>query len=83
MRIRPDSRPNAIVWYWFEKEFTKGQAFPSVSWALGSDWGVSTRPNMTAAEYKTMAIARMEAIYGPRPNADATLSAIIGSMGKD
>jgi hypothetical protein len=65
--LRPDNRPDAVVWYWFEKEFSKGAEFPSVSWALGSDWGVGTRPNITAAEYKQMATARMEVIYGPRP----------------
>lgn len=67
MLHRPDSRPSDIVWKWFEIEFTKGVAYPSVSWALGSDWGVGTRPNMTPTEYKQFAYDRMTAIYGPKP----------------
>jgi hypothetical protein len=62
---RPDHRPADVVWYWFEQEFSKGQQFPSVSWALGSDWGVGKR-FLTPNEYKADAYALMERIYGPK-----------------
>lgn len=62
--FRPDNRPPEIIWRYFEEEFAKGN-FPNVSWALGSDWGMGSRP-LSAAEYKDRAYARMTAIYGPR-----------------
>lgn len=63
---RPDNRPSEVVWKYFELEFVNG-GYPSVSWALGSDWGVDTRL-LTAEEYKAMAYAHMELLYGPKGN---------------
>jgi hypothetical protein len=65
-RHRPDNRPPEVVWYWFEKEFEKGLDFPSVSWAIGADWGVGVRV-LTPEEYKRVAYEHMIAIYGPKP----------------
>jgi hypothetical protein len=66
MPLRPDNRPAETVWFWFEQEFAKG-AFPNVSWALGSDWAMGSRPP-TADQYKALAYKRMVAIYGPNPS---------------
>lgn len=71
---RPDPRPSAVVWHWFEREFEKGQDFPSVSWALGSDWGSHQSFAKTAAQYKAEAYALMERIYGPKPHSSSALS---------
>lgn len=66
MKLRPDPRAPETVWRYFEEEFTKGLDFPSVSWAIGSDWGVGSRI-LTADEYKRAAYAQMTSIYGPKP----------------
>jgi regulator of replication initiation timing len=64
---RPDKREPAVVWDKFNKSF-EGQDFPNVSWALGSDWGMG-RGVPTKASYRRDAEARMESLYGPRPEA--------------
>lgn len=65
MTFRPDNRQPAVVWYYFEADMAR-PGYPSVSWALGSDWGVGMR-SMTEAEYREIARKRMTAIYGPKP----------------
>jgi len=64
---KPDNRDPAIVWKYFDLEFEKAD-FPSVSWAIGSDWGAGTPYGLTAAQYREAAEKRMIAIYGPRPD---------------
>ena len=66
---RPDPRKPATVWKFFVAECERSD-FPHVSWALGSDWGMGSRP-LTAAEYRKAAFARMERLYGANPNAEA------------
>jgi len=63
--LRPDNRPNEVVWHWVEKALSEHD-FAPVSWALGSDWGSGMRI-LTAAEYKAEVYKRMEIIYGKRP----------------
>lgn len=64
---RPDNRPSAIVWRYFDEAFANG-GYPNVSWALGSDWGMgmSFAPK-TPEQYRAIATKRMIAIYGPKP----------------
>jgi hypothetical protein len=61
----PDRRPAPVVWQAFDDAFSKGPDFPSVSFALGSDWG--SGPALTAAQYRQRAEERMTSLYGPRP----------------
>lgn len=70
IKLRPDNRPSEVVWNWFEKEWNKGIDYPSVSWALGSDWGVGRRYS-TPAEYKEVAYKLMVEIYGSNDSVEA------------
>lgn len=59
--LRPDDRPTDVVRHWFDEAFAT-QDYPDVGWALGSDWGMGSRP-LSAEEYKAAAYKRFAAIY--------------------
>lgn len=63
---RPDNRDPDIVWKFFDLEFEKHD-FPSVSWAIGSDWGVGSPYGITPQQYREAATKRMIELYGDRP----------------
>jgi hypothetical protein len=64
---RPDNREPAVVWENFNKAF-ETQEYPSVNWAIGSDWGMGTSYS-TPEGYRRAATERMERLYGPDPTA--------------
>lgn len=66
---RPDKREPAVVWENFNKAF-ETQEYPSVNWAIGSDWGMGTSSSIDTPEgYRRAATERMERLYGPDPTA--------------
>tara|TARA_R110000782_G_scaffold264106_1_gene357162 strand:- start:564 stop:761 length:198 start_codon:yes stop_codon:yes gene_type:complete len=60
-----DTRPATEVWKYFDQAFDETD-FPSVSWALGSDWGVGTPSPRDNAHYREMAEEKMTNMYGSR-----------------
>lgn len=64
--FRPDNRPADVVWKFFDQAFETTE-YPSVGWAIGSDWGMGLPYGATPADYKAAAEKRMVALYGPRP----------------
>lgn len=64
--FRPDNRPADVVWKFFDQAFESSE-FPSLGWAIGSDWGVGLPYGMSASDYRAAAEKRMVKIYGPRP----------------
>lgn len=67
---RPDKREPAVVWENFNKAF-ETQEYPSVNWAIGSDWGMGTTASAAFSPegYRRAATERMERLYGPDPTA--------------
>ena len=63
---RPDNREPSTVWFYFNEAFEQDD-FPTVGWALGSDWGYGSPAPRDSAHYREMAEARMTALYGPHP----------------